>query len=297
MNRTKYLSYGIGVALALGALSAGCAQESSNSEPENIGDLQAELVGTVEMSPTHTLKFWDYGNGMTRIEENYHMDRDRDAALTLQKVDVRGRSLSDVYAIFAGAQANPLVAAKLEQLDARALEVSRQNAGNAPEISIVEEAPSESGPVAFTAEAPARVASTDANVGVRQSAVVACEEPPYDWPGDVGWFKTNFCGNNASFCPTEVGWAEAAWSKYLSAYHSAGFNQSFCTTASYRVKYRSTASGSGAIVEASLINMTLPTRWVNDNSWTTPSGGRIRYWSRIQSTLDNRVSLAIHRTE
>ena len=137
MNRTKYLSYGIGVALALGALSGGCAQETSNSEPENIGDLQAELVGTVEMSPTHTLKFWDYGNGMTRIEENYHMDRDRDAALTLQKVDVRGRSLSDVYAIFAGAQANPLVAAKLEQLDARALELSRQNPGNAPEISIV----------------------------------------------------------------------------------------------------------------------------------------------------------------
>lgn len=297
MNTMKCLTYGIGVALALGTLSAGCGQQGGNDEPVDVGAVAAELVTTVEMSPTHTLKIWDYGDGLTRIEENYHMDLDRDAPVTLEKVDVRGRSLSDVYAVFAGARSEPGVTAKLERLDARAAELSRSNVVTAPEVSALSDDAPESGTASMLPETRARSLATEADVGVVQRAATACAEPPYDWAADVGWFKTTYCGNDSWWCPTEVGWADTGWSTYLTWYRSSGFNQSFCTTASYRVKYRSTASGSGGIVEASLINMTLPTRWVNDNAWSTPSGGRIRYYSRIQSTLDNRVALAIHRTE
>jgi len=277
-------------------LSVGCGQQSGGSEPESVGALPAELVTTLELSPTHTLKFWDYGDGLTRIEENYDMDLDRDAALTLRKVDISGRSLASVYATFAGAHADPVEAAKIEQLDLRTAALARQNIASA-EPAITEELAPQSGTVSLSRASSEQSLASGSDVGVRQEAVVACTEPSNDWAADVGWFKTNFCGNDSWWCPTEVGWADTGWSPYLTAYSSAGENMSFCTTASYKVMYRSKAGGSGGIVEASLVNMTLPTRWVNNNSWTTPSGGHIRYWSRIQSTLDNRVALAIHRTE
>jgi hypothetical protein len=291
MKATKRLTFGIGVALALGMLAAGCGQQSSNNEPQNIGVVEAELVTTVELSPTHTLKFWDYGDGLTRIEENYDLDLDANSPLTLEKVDVRGHSLSSVYARFAGDQANPAAAAKIAQLDARAERLSKLNAAS-PELSSVQDSVPESGPAPLT---PTTLPKSD--LGVRQEAVTACAEPPNDWAADIGWFKTNYCGNDSWWCATNVGWADTGWSVYLTWYRSSGCNLSFCTTASYKVKYRSTAGGSGGIVEGSLINMTLPVRWVNDNAWSTPSGGHIRYWSRVQSTLDNPVTLAIHRTE
>jgi hypothetical protein len=293
---TDILKYG--GALAFGALVVGCGQTPEDQATEEETVLSAALIGTVDLSTTHSLKFWDHGGGLARIEENYHMDLDRDAPLTLSKVDVDGRSFSEVYEMFAGARRDAKTAENIKALDLRVADLARQAPSQTPtELpTLAEPASSPKIGLLSATRAPTPAASAD-GIEVRQSALTACTEPANDWTWDAGWFKTTYCGNDASFCPTLVGWAETAWSDYLSKYHSAGANQSFCTTAAYRVMFRSYASGSGGIVEGNLIKMTLPVRWVNDNRWTTPSGGRIKYWSRIASTLDNPVSMAIHRTK
>jgi len=93
-------------------------------------------------------------------------------------------------------------------------------------------------------------------------------------------------------------WSETSlafgWSSPASYYRSSGFNQSFCSTASYSVKKRFVIGG--AVSQLTLLSVTLPVRWVRDDAWT--ASGDARFATSIASTTgSNRVGLATRMTQ
>lgn len=284
-----------GMILVSGAGLVGGCGTHPEADPTEVVEA-SQLVATVQLSDTHVVKFWDHGDGLARIDETMNVDLDRDAKLSLGKMDIEGRALADIYKVFAADRTDVSAIQRLHQVDLRVAARAKQELLN-PETQPTQ-IPGDALPASGFAVPPgARVGiSTPDGVEVRQNAVVACAEPAYDWQGDVGWFKTNFCGNDAVFCPTEVGWATNGFTKYLTFYRSTAFNQSFCTTALHTVKRRQYHGGlTNAITERTLLNSTLPTRWVSNQAWTGGSY-KLTFYTKIASTLDNRVSLAIHQT-
>ena len=295
MTLTSLARAWIWAALPVGALVAGC---DSGPDTGGTGDTQvatAELVGSIQFSATHDVKFWDYGNGMARIEENLHADLDRGAPLSMNKIDIEGRALSDVYKILAGANADPKVLEKLHALDLRVAAAARSTSTSTlPRGLVANGQGTVSGmarpPGTFSPETP----SGPDGIEVRQGAATCAEPPGFDWHADGQWFANNFCGNDT---PVYLcGWAAAAfteeWSDRVGYYRSTGLNQSFCSGASYLVAERIRLPLLG-IFQLTLINSTLPTRWVRNDAWTATSDAY--FTSLIAATAGGTtVGLAIH---
>ncbi len=285
-------------ALPVAALAAGCdGQDARTIEDTRVAT--PELIGSVQLSATHDVKFWDYGNGLARIEENLHADLDRDATLSMKKIDLEGRALSDIYGIFAGANADPKVVEKLHALDLRVAAGAASTAGAAPSQDLVVNGQATAtDPARPAAAISAQTPSTPDRIEVRQSALACAEPSGFDWAADGQWFVANYCFESTTRPIHMCQWSAASliysWSPPVSYYRSSGINQSFCSTASYEVGEQIRVGGV-PFITVILISGTLPTRWVRDDAWT--ASGDAHFSTTIVSTSNNRVGLATRMTQ
>jgi hypothetical protein len=286
-------------ALPVAALAAGCdGQNAPTTEETQVAT--AELIGSVQLSATHDVKFWDYGNGLARIEENLHADLDRDATLSMKKLDLEGRALSDIYEIFAGANADPKVVEKLHALDLRLAAGAGSTAGSAPPQDLVVNGQATASDLARpSAATSAQTRSVSDGIEVRQSALACAEPSGFDWNADGQWFVTNYCFESTSrpihMCQWSATSLAFGWSPPVSYYRSSGFNQSFCSTASYEVAEQIRVGGV-PFITVILLKGTLPTRWVRDDAWTA-TGDAHFLTSIVSTTGSNRVGLATRMTQ
>ena len=285
-------------ALPLGALAAGCGAGQDTRGTEDPQVAIAELVGSVQLSATHDVKFWDYGNGLARIEENLHADQDRGATLSMKQIDMEGRGLSDIYEIFAGANADPAVVEKLHALDLR-VAAARSIATSAPPRNLaVNGEATDSDTAALPAATSSQTPSAPDGVAVSQFALACAEPAGFDWDADGQWFVSNYCFQSATqpihMCQWSANSLAFGWSSPVSYYRSSGFNQSFCSTASYSVRERIVAFGVAS--QFIILSGTLPVRWVRDDAWT--ASGDAHFATSIASTTgSNRVGLATRMTQ
>lgn len=275
--------------LASGALGTmtGCAvDDGAEATPES--QVTGELVGSIELSPTHTVKFWDHGDGQGSIQETRHADYDRAAPLTLDKFKVDGRPLSEVYEIFAAEKARPEVVTRLRSIDAiaaRSLLASAPKGLVATPVSLLAGVATSPLPVE-RAGAPVTVDG----VAVRQGAAT-CSEPSWDWTGDATWFQDNFCNDvwNNWHCQSNMfGWQSWGWYGWLNYFKVSDFNQSFCVQNSLLVKRRKHSSG-GSTEGTVFSSTTIPTRTVETRVWNAT--GKVEFYAKVSST--SRFGMAI----
>lgn len=125
------------------------------------------------------------------------------------------------------------------------------------------------------------------------SSAVACAEPAWDWQGDVGWFKNNFCGASSKFCATEVSAASYGWFRGPTNFKATGFAQSHCSAAHWLFQRKSYGGFPFyGIALATLDNRDLAPRTLDTEHWTT-TGDR-SWFAKVNSlTGNNRVGLAV----
>jgi hypothetical protein len=153
------------------------------------------------------------------------------------------------------------------------------------------ELPSTSGIAAAPAPSNVQVPATPSGLGVRQSAAT-CAEPAWDWIGDDGWFKVNFCGQTSKACFTEVNWSNTGW--HVGGWFTAtGFAQSHCASANWNVQ-RKIYGGfpSYGIAVQTLVNTTLAPRTLQTSAWTNISSSHAYFAQVTSSTNANRTGLA-----
>jgi hypothetical protein len=274
---------------------AGCLG-NNDSVPKDDGSTPVEpveLVATVNLSQTHVVQFWDYGHGDAMIDEKLNIDMDRDAPIRVTDIDMEGKTLTDVYIALVGDRGDAATMQRLGDLDARVLARQRDTVIT-PEMEKRMQADLQAGASESTVVSPPP--SDDeapAGLGVVRSAV-ACAEPAWDWLGDVGWFKNNFCGADSKFCATEVTWASYGWFRGPTWFTATGFAQSHCSAATWLFKRRNYAGfPSFGITEFTLADTTLAPRTLNTQSWTT-TGDRAWFAKVASVTNANRTGLAIH---
>lgn len=288
----------VGTAAFFAAASVLTACDGGGDQPPATSqrDVTGALVGTVTLSQTHTVSFVEYADGDVGIQETMNIDRDLDAPVKLVGMSLEGRTLTDIYRLFAGQQMDATVLGKLQGLDARIGAASGTRAIT-PQIQTMIDGDgslkllSASGTATAPAPAKAVALATPSGLEARQSAV-ACAEPAWDWIGDDGWFKVNFCGQTSKACFTEVNWANTGW--HVGGWFTAtGFAQSHCASANWNVQ-KKTYGGFpfyGIAVET-LVNTTLAPRTLQTNAWTNISSSHAYFAQVTSSTNANRTALA-----
>lgn len=282
-----------GVALVSAvAFVVGCGGEPDTASPD--GAEIGQLVASVRYSDTHLVTFWDYGDGEAKIHETLNVDLDRAAPLRLADMDMKGRTLADTYLAFARGAADEAQLRRLRELDVRVLERAR-NTMVTPEMERVMAADLQGPASGHDFEALQRRSAVDpaGDLTVNRAAA-ACAEPSWDWQGDVGWFKNNFCKADSKFCPTEVVWASYGWYRGPTWFKATGFAQSHCAGARWVFKRRSYGGfPSYGISEATLEDRVLSPRTLDTEHWTT-TGDRA-YYCKVSSVTDaNRTALSVH---
>jgi hypothetical protein len=295
MSHDEWIS--LCIALAVAGL-AGClgGEDSRPDEARPTTNRSAELVATVALSDTHVVQFWDYGHGDAMIDERLNIDLDRDTPIRLADLDMPGKTLTDVYLALARDGGELAATARLGELDARVLARARATVVT-PEMEALIQADLRGGAAGTSPDrAPPQPQSDDdapAGLGVVRSEV-ACAEPAWDWVGDVGWFKNNFCGADSVFCPTEVTWASYGWYRGPSWFKATGFAQSHCAGASWLFERRAYGGfPSYGIADTTLADFVLAPRTL-DTQWWTTTGDRAWYAKVTSVTGENRTGLAIH---
>jgi hypothetical protein len=275
--------------------SAGCLGDDSPPKHEAAPPSEpAQLVATVALSPTHVVQFWDYGHGDAMIDEKLNVDLDRDTPSRLADIDMQGKTLADAYLALAHNHGDAATAQRLGELDAR-VRARAEATVITPEMEALIQAdlrPASAG-TDTARPSPADDTASPAGLGEARSEL-ACAEPAWDWVGDVGWFKNNFCGADSVFCPTEVTWATYGWYRGPSWFKATGFAQSHCAGATW-LFMRRTYGGfpSYGIADTTLADFTLAPRTLNTQYWTT-TGDRAWYAKVASVTGENRTGLAIH---
>jgi hypothetical protein len=286
------LSWTIGLwgALATSALGtiAGCDVEGAAGDATAETGETSELVASIELSPTHIVKFWDHGEGRGSIQETRHADYDRAAPLRLDNINIDGRPLSELYQIFAAEKSRPEVVTKLRAIDtlaARTLLESGPDALAATPLSLTARAGSSPMPVQHSG-----TPASAAGVEVRQAAAT-CVEPDWDWAGDATWFADNFCNdawNNWHCQSNMLGWQSWGWYGWLNYFKVSDFNQSFCVPNSLVVKRRKHSLG-GSTEGTVFSSAAIPARTVETRAWNAT--GKVEFYAKVSST--SRFGMAI----
>jgi hypothetical protein len=250
----------------------------------------------VQISDSHEVDFWEYGNGDLLVKESLDVDRDfADGRVTLAKMESMGLSMVDMYKNLAGARFDGTVAQQLGAADLRhrerAAARAAQPAGERIDDGVPIQGLSMVSPV--TTSLPTAVRQTIGS-DERVTSAEACAEPAWDWQGDVGWFKNNFCLSNSKFCSTERAWASYGWFRGPTNFKATGFAQSHCSGARWLFKRRAYGGFPFyGVSEATLANFDLLPRHLDTEHWTT-TGDRAWFAKVSSHTGDNRTALAIH---
>lgn len=289
MNKTRQGIGGKWAVFMAVAIAAGCDSNGDQATVTNTG----AIVATVHVSDTHTVSFLDYGEGQAGIQETLDLDKDKDAPVKLVGMSLEGRTLSDIYRLFAGQHPDAILLGNLQALDAHVAEVARTTTVT-PETQkiIASDTSFTSPPAAESARAPLKSVATKlaapAGIEAQQSAV-ACGEPAWDWTTDDGWFKDNFCGPTSKACYTQVTWANTGW--HVGGWFTAtGFDQSFCSTANWNVQKKIYGGfPSYGIAIQTLVNTTLQPRTLQTSAWTNISSSHA-YFAQVTSTTGSNAT-------
>jgi len=287
----------IGGALTMSAFASGCGTDSgSEADPAvEVSAEQPKLVASVQLSPTHTIAFWDHGDGQGQIEESLHADLDRAAPLTLARMKMDGRPLAQIYTIFAADKADPAVISRLDGMDRLALQSVLAHPPAGALVTPLLHVNAGASPVPAAAPSdPVATAGTPESVESRRSAAT-CSEPNVDWTGDATWFRDNFCNdlfNNWLCDANHFGWESWGWYGWLNYFKAQDFNQSFCVTNQFIVKARTHSLGGST--ERTLFNKNdIPTRFVWASAWNAT--GKTEFYAKVTSS--SRFGFAIDQNE
>jgi hypothetical protein len=234
------------------------------------------LVASVRLSPTHTIDFVDYGD-VARVRETLHADRDRDASMTLGKMQVGHRPLAEIYELFAAGKADRDVAGRLRGVDERLARASL----SAPAARPIEARPAEATP-----------ADRD-DLETRQGELLpaSCPEPNWNWQNDHAWYLTNFCTGSPAFCSvnqnTKQQWG---WDGPLRRFEAIVFNQSHCAPQGWwQLKWRNNTGTHQPT------NTVICPRCVQSDVWS--GGTNVQYFNSMEPReVGKRVGMTIYRT-
>jgi hypothetical protein len=275
--------------LALGAV--GCGTEGGSTEGQE-ATTESKLLTTLQLSDTHKVDFVEYADGDLLVRESLNVDKDlADGHPTLAKLDTKGVKVADIYKSLAGTRFDSKIATLLGSADGRNQALAALAPKTPADLSDELVSGTGEGPEKLSEGLPGHVQLAGDTQTVQSAA--ACAEPAWDWVGDVGWFKNNFCGANSKFCPTE--WASAYYGKRgPTDFKATGFAQSHCAGARWYFK-RTSYGGFPfyGIAEKVLADTNLAPRTLATEHWTT-TGDRKYYASISSNTGANRIALAIH---
>jgi hypothetical protein len=287
-------------ALALAMVGAmGCAGDAPAGEQVTEVTEGRQLLASVQLTGTHRVDFYEYDSGDLLVHEDLDVDKDfTDGHPTLAKMDTKGVKVADIYKALVGGRVEANVAARLGGADARALaraeafKAERARAG-APELPSADELV---GGQDFASESATPIEAREQLPGgvEKVTGAAACAEPAWDWQGDVGWFKNNFCGSSSKFCATEYTWASYGWYRGPTDFKATGFAQSHCASAHWLFQRKAYGGFPFyGIALATLADFDLAPRHLDTQHWTT-TGDRAWYAKVSSNTGANRVALAIH---
>jgi hypothetical protein len=214
--------------LAAAALVTSCAGDPetdvrSVSQAIVAQEIDATLVASVALSPTHDVEFWRFSDGAIHMREVGELaDRedalDRDALFRL--------SPSERFAALAG-PAVPVPAALAGPAGPAAV------ASTGPTTFDVALDPAAlPGPPADAEAAGASRPDEATPAGKRPAPGDAVIAPAWDWDADAEWWQSSSCTMNSvdhAWCPTNVAWADAGavWGMYYeTSCLAASFDQS-----------------------------------------------------------------------
>jgi hypothetical protein len=164
-------------------------------------------LATLTLSPTHTVRFTESAEGNLEVYEDLNADRDR-GTRSLSALDTSTTTLTDIHRYLAPKARVPEA---LVDADARAAQRVLGPAEAAPEEDALSIADTES-----------RAAS--------DSAVA------WDWNADAQWFKQNYyTGGTAGYFAANTVWVHVTKKRYTNWYKASAFNQSFDSSARFRV--------------------------------------------------------------
>ncbi len=282
--------------LAATGLLVGCETEPAASEEVKEALEQRSLLTSVSLSETHKVDFWEYEGGDLLVKESLNVDRDFvEGRATLATLDTNGKPMADIYKNLAGGRADSGIVGLLGAADLRNLQRKQLAVPRATDLP-AEEVPSVQGQTSVGLVTASQLPSPRQIVGngvEKVSSAVACAEPAWDWQGDVGWFKNNFCGASSKFCATEVSAASYGWFRGPTNFKATGFAQSHCSAAHWLFQRKSYGGFPFyGIALATLDNRDLAPRTLDTEHWTT-TGDR-SWFAKVNSlTGNNRVGLAV----
>ncbi len=285
------LRAGLGWMTGLALAAAGCmAQVDADPAVAKPAVASKSLLASLKLSDTHSIEFWEYDGADFSIQEKLDMDRDlKDGHATLARMASDPKGLLDTYMLFAKDAAEPAAITRLREAD--------EWIASQPPVAIDNHTPRDIiGGDALRSAAPTEHPNAlPSSAGVAVSAqALACTEPAWDWVGDVGWFKNNFCGSDSKYCATEVWWASYGWYRGPSWFKATGMAESQCAGARWTFKRRSYGGFPFyGIAEDTLIDTNLTPRQLNTQYWTT-TGDRAWYCKVTSNTGANRTALAVH---
>jgi hypothetical protein len=207
-------------------LASSCAADTAWPGDDMELPEQAQLLASLSLSETHTVNFYDLGNGHSIVAETLNVDRDPPSTLA-GTGSLRTQGLGNVYSRLAGSAADPGDLARLRAFDAAY-----------PMVELSTEA------------------SHVAGNGVRDVAVAPVERwdelADKSLSSDAHWFADHWCngclgykGSRVSGQPTDVpvctnapeycvsGFSSASWSTYSYCQYSVAYNEATSGNATY----------------------------------------------------------------
>jgi hypothetical protein len=274
MSRSSNVTRVCGL-LALAAWTSACGQASDAGPAAAVTAESGEVVASLQLSPTHTIDFIDYG-AVARVREVYNADLDRDAPASLAKMQAGERPLAEIYELFAARKADAAVSAKLRALDERLARLGVESPLSSP------------GGV----QAPA-VPSPGDDLEVRQGQLLpaSCAEPAWNWAGDATWYRQNFCTGSPAFCGTNsfsrLAWG---WDGPLRRFQATVFNQSHCAQQGWWQLLWRNNTGTHQPT-----NTVICPRCVQTDVWS--GGTNVQYFNSMEPREQGKmVSMTIYRT-
>lgn len=267
--------------LAMGAWAAGCVSGGGAVPSSEVTEEAGQVVGSLRLSPTHTVDFIDYGD-VARVREVFNADLDRSAPMTLDKMQVGDLPMAEIYELFAASQMDSTVVTKLRAIDERIAHASLPFDRGQGHVA----------PIAQSAAAP-NVASTDDGVERQQSALLpaSCTEPAWNWAGDATWYRQNFCTGSPAFCGTnsfsKLSWG---WDGPLKRFQANVFNQSHCAAQGWWQLLWRNNTGTHQPT-----NTVICPRCVQSEVWS--GGTNVQYLNSMEPREAGKmVSMTIYRT-
>lgn len=244
---------------------AGRPPAAAQPDPTGIVAARRVVIASVALSPTHHVEFAGYPDlKLVGYDEEFHRDRDRDAARLADLVPADA-PLDEAYAAIAAGQLDPAVVAALR--DAATGNFTTLAADALPSVQ---------------AEPPPPA------TGEAETQQALCSEPLWDWVGDANWFQAGFCDPFFQYCKELLpSHANSQRNKFsISSY----FNESFCSATHYALTWTEADACDifGCTIRTFLIESgTVANRFVHTASWHSTGTDADDQWPAWNASMSS----------